>query len=230
MDITSYTKRLVSRDSNSSGLSTSTTAILISLVVVGCVALTVIASYLFYNRRSAQRYRDACKKDPYLTRKEFKRRSNMSPTERIEEDELQRRIMIRKSLASRTSSRTAVNDDTESLVGVAMSQMDSFVAPSTRMGRSMSVSRPADGDPHPGNEVSLPLGQTRGRSRSPDRSPLLENPRVPSPPPHPDEFGRPYRGLPSMMHYPPQIDASSLQFGQDLREDGRIHRYIWRAS
>ncbi|KAJ0313207.1 hypothetical protein COL516b_000136 [Colletotrichum fioriniae] len=58
--------------------------------------------YIFDRKKNAQ-FREACKRDPYLTRKEFARRRKLSALERLEEEELQRSIMIRKSLASRAA-------------------------------------------------------------------------------------------------------------------------------
>lgn len=215
------------RSSGWSSLPTSTTAILITAIVVCFLVGLSITAFLLYNRRTEQRYRDACKKDPYLSRKEFKRRSNMSATERIKEDELQRRIMIRKSLASRTSSQAQRNNGNYD-ANVAMSQVEN------RDKSPADTEQPWSGrqteDVETCREVAPPFRGSRSRSPSLDRSPLLEQDRTWSPPPHPNRFGRPYHGLPSMTDPPPQIDAESLQFGQDLCQDGNIHRYIWKPS
>ncbi|KAK1479224.1 hypothetical protein CCUS01_16304 [Colletotrichum cuscutae] len=66
--------------------------------------------YIFDRKKNAQ-FREACKRDPYLTRKEFARRRKLSALERLEEEELQRSIMIRKSLASRGPSRSNSCED-----------------------------------------------------------------------------------------------------------------------
>ncbi|KAH6695304.1 hypothetical protein F5X68DRAFT_29652 [Plectosphaerella plurivora] len=202
-------------------LSPSTTAILITLIVVGSLALVAVAIFLHLRSRSEQRYRNASAADPYLTRREFKRRSKMSPTQRIEEDELQRRIMIRKSLASRTSTRTT-HDDVDSDIEASMAQI-----PGARVY-------------HPDERTSPRRQRSRGRLRalyteivpprasspSPDRSPLLvEGPQVP--PRHPDRVKKAYHGLDLTPEQPPQIEVSSLVFGGSLQEDGRIHRFIW---
>lgn len=64
------------------------------------------ALFYIFDRKKNRQFREACKRDPYLTRKEFTRRRKLSALERLEEEELQRSIMIRKSLASKTPSRS----------------------------------------------------------------------------------------------------------------------------
>lgn len=211
------------RPRDGSQLTPNTTALLITLIVVGSLALLAVIAFLLYRSRSEQRYRHASAADPYLTRREFKRRSKMSPTQRIEEDELQRRIMIRKSLASRTSTRT--QDDVDSDIEPSMAQI-----PGARVY-------------HPDERTSPRRQRSRGRLRglyteivpprasspSPDRSPLLvDGPQVPSR--HPDRVKKACHGLASTPEQPPQIEVSSLVFGGSLQEDGRIHRFIWRAG
>lgn len=72
-------------------------------VVVGSILLVaafVTAVLVFFRRRG---YREAKKHNPALSQKEFLRKMKMSAVARQEEDELQRRMMIRKSLASRST-------------------------------------------------------------------------------------------------------------------------------
>ncbi|KAI8150655.1 Transcription initiation factor IIB [Colletotrichum sp. SAR 10_70] len=64
------------------------------------------ALFYIFDRKKNRQFREACKRDPYLTRKEFTRRRKLSALERLEEEELQRSIMIRKSLANKTPSRS----------------------------------------------------------------------------------------------------------------------------
>ncbi|KAG7049941.1 transcription initiation protein [Colletotrichum scovillei] len=84
--------------------SAGTTTVLI--IVILCCASAIMSATLFYifDRKKNAQFREACKRDPYLTRKEFARRRKLSALERLEEEELQRSIMIRKSLASRAAS------------------------------------------------------------------------------------------------------------------------------
>ncbi|EXF78201.1 transcription factor TFIIB [Colletotrichum fioriniae PJ7] len=83
--------------------SAGTTTVLI--IVILCCASAIMSATLFYifDRKKNAQFREACKRDPYLTRKEFARRRKLSALERLEEEELQRSIMIRKSLASRAA-------------------------------------------------------------------------------------------------------------------------------
>ncbi|KAK2016796.1 hypothetical protein LZ32DRAFT_68175 [Colletotrichum eremochloae] len=89
------------------------TTTLIIVVVVLCVAAVVMSAALFYlfDRKKHAQFREACKRDPYLTRKEFLRRRKLSALERLQEEEAQRSIMIRKSLASREPSRRNSYED-----------------------------------------------------------------------------------------------------------------------
>ncbi|KAK1970964.1 hypothetical protein LY78DRAFT_677330 [Colletotrichum sublineola] len=96
-----------------STVNVSTTTTLIIVVVVLCVAAVVMSAALFYlfDRKKHAQFREACKRDPYLTRKEFLRRRKLSALERLQEEEAQRSIMIRKSLASREPSRRNSYED-----------------------------------------------------------------------------------------------------------------------
>ncbi|KAK1535867.1 transcription factor TFIIB [Colletotrichum paranaense] len=91
--------------------SAGTTTVLI--IVILCCASAIMSATLFYifDRKKNAQFREACKRDPYLTRKEFARRRKLSALERLEEEELQRSIMIRKSLASRGPSRSNSCED-----------------------------------------------------------------------------------------------------------------------
>lgn len=207
-------------------LSPNATALLITLIVVGSLSLLVVAGFFLWRSRSEQRYRHASRTDPYLTRKEFKRRSKMSAEQRIEEDELQRRIMIRKSLASRTSTRT--QDDVDSEIEVSMAQIPGVRVyhPDERMSPRRSQSR---GRLRALYSEIIPTRKSSSRSPSPDRSPLLvDSPNIT--PRHPNRMKRAYHGLSLTPEQPPQIDAASLVFGESLQEDGRIHRFIWRSG
>ncbi|KAL9948004.1 hypothetical protein ACHAO5_002310 [Verticillium nonalfalfae] len=150
-------RRSTDNDSQSDN-NTHTTAILIASIVIAVVVILGVIAFLCYNRRGGERqYREACQKDPYLTRKEFARRKRLSALERIEEDEMQRSVMIRKSLTSRSSNYPVDNSDNDSALNQAMVQVphsnlsgNSDWAPSSRRGRAVS-----NQEPHRGGEVDL---------------------------------------------------------------------------
>ncbi|KAF5494625.1 Transcription initiation factor IIB [Colletotrichum siamense] len=85
---------------------TNTTTVLIVVIILCGSAIMSAALFYIFDRKKNRQFREACKRDPYLTRKEFTRRRKLSALERLEEEELQRSIMIRKSLASKTPSRS----------------------------------------------------------------------------------------------------------------------------
>jgi hypothetical protein len=74
----------------------------IPVIVVGILILTALTIWAFviFNRR--REYGKARAQEPYLSRPEFDKRRKMSQAEKLEEEEKQRIIMIRKSLASRS--------------------------------------------------------------------------------------------------------------------------------
>ncbi|KAL2113593.1 hypothetical protein VUR80DRAFT_3281 [Thermomyces stellatus] len=78
---------------------------LIAIAVVASVAVTALIIYLVVFRQREKQYQEAAKRDPYLTRKEWARRRKLSNLERLEEEEVQRQLILRKTLTSRTSSR-----------------------------------------------------------------------------------------------------------------------------
>ncbi|KAK3353342.1 hypothetical protein B0T25DRAFT_518427 [Lasiosphaeria hispida] len=80
----------------------SSLAWVIPTVVAGLIVVTAFLVYalLSYNKR--RQFRKEQEKDPYLTPNEFSRRRRMTAQDRVEEEEKQRVIMIRKSLASRS--------------------------------------------------------------------------------------------------------------------------------
>lgn len=83
-----------------------TWAIVVAVVAaVGVSALTVLGACFVVFRFRDRQYREAARRDPYLTRKEWARRRKLSALQRIEEEEVQRQLILRKTLTSRTSSR-----------------------------------------------------------------------------------------------------------------------------
>ncbi|PNH45241.1 hypothetical protein VD0004_g2633 [Verticillium dahliae] len=221
-------------DRRSTDNNSHTTAILIASIVIAVVVILGVIAFLCYNRRGGERqYREACQKDPYLTRKEFARRKRLSALERIEEDEMQRSVMIRKSLTSRSSNYPVDNSDNDSALNQAMAQVphsnlcgNSDWAPSSHRGRAVSHQ-----EPHRGDEVNVRLTpDSRSRSPSPSTNILLRSvERSNSQPPHPDEFGRPYHGLPSMLHRPPSFEVATRE-GAPMPISGRAQNNTRRNS
>ena len=79
-------------------------------IVGGIVVLAIVVAFAMTYLLKRRRLRQAQHNDPYLSHKDFTRRRKrrkMSKAERVQEEELERRAIIRKSLASKTSSRTS---------------------------------------------------------------------------------------------------------------------------
>ncbi|TDZ71947.1 Transcription initiation factor IIB [Colletotrichum trifolii] len=174
----------------------------ITIVVVAVCVSAIMSAVLFYifDRRKSRQFREACKRDPYLTRKEFSRRRKLSAVQRLEEEEMQRNIMIRKSLASRSTSRVSSEQDYEAEMQQYQHHQSDRLMPVVQRGRQAESDRynewapserrsRADSDlssqggissreyagctePHPGVEVEIPL-PPRSRTPSPDRTPLI---------------------------------------------------------
>ncbi|TDZ37456.1 Transcription initiation factor IIB [Colletotrichum spinosum] len=192
------TTKLGSTETPSSVFNTTT---IIIVVVAVCVS-AIMSAVLFYifDRRKSRQFREACKRDPYLTRKEFSRRRKLSAVQRLEEEEMQRNIMIRKSLASRSTSRVSSEQDYEAEMQQYQHHQSDRLMPVVQRGRQAESDRynewapserrsRADSDlssqggissrgyagctePHPGVEVEIPL-PPRSRTPSPDRTPLI---------------------------------------------------------
>ncbi|KAL0936012.1 uncharacterized protein CTRU02_208227 [Colletotrichum truncatum] len=208
--------------------STSTTTILIFVIVVCAAAIMSAAIFYLFDRKKSRQFREACKRDPYLTRKEFSRRRKLSTLERLEEEELQRNIMIRKSLASRSTSRTSSDDELD--VGTVSQQQHYMPEPprghnelhnhyqhryqeptewlrgEVRRARSDSElsssaslsSRSRYTEPHPGVEVEIPL-PPQSRTPSPARMTVRDS----MPPPSVDgHYARPLPPLPRASYAP----------------------------
>ncbi|KAL3294330.1 transcription factor TFIIB [Colletotrichum asianum] len=137
---------------------TNTTTVLIVVIILCGSAIMSAALFYIFDRKKNRQFREACKRDPYLTRKEFTRRRKLSALERLEEEELQRSIMIRKSLASKTPSRSTSRGSSS--------------------GEDEDARQRAYAEPHPGVEVEIPL-PPRSRTPSPTRALI----RKPVPPP-----------------------------------------------
>ncbi|KAL2873764.1 hypothetical protein SGCOL_011079 [Colletotrichum sp. CLE4] len=128
--------------------------------------------YIFDRKKNAQ-FREACKRDPYLTRKEFARRRKLSALERLEEEELQRSIMIRKSLASRGPSRSNSCEDVFDLSSMQEQhhrrhnhQMTEMNMPEPPRGRQQMREHQEELQLHQGRQLSGEWAPSEGRSRS----------------------------------------------------------------
>jgi FtsZ-interacting cell division protein ZipA len=153
---------------------------LVVLVVIGALAIISMISYLTAERLRSKHFDQAAKNDPYLTKKECRRRRKLSALERMEEEELQRSIMIRKSLATRSSrtnsqaSQYSHHDDFEMAQESATTSLrHDWKEWEARMQRERSNS----GERHPFSEASASLDlpiPPQSRTASPSRSPLLK--------------------------------------------------------
>jgi hypothetical protein len=142
------------------------------VVVVGSILLVaalVTAVLVFFRRRG---YREARKHNPALSHKDFLRRRKMTAVARLKEEELQRRIMIRKSLASR-STEWSTQFDNESL-DIQEHNESGLKEDWKEWEARMQRERPDFAYRHPSMAVlpELPI-PTKSRSPSPSRSPLL---------------------------------------------------------
>ena len=174
---------------------------IIPTVVAGGVVITALLVWALVGFSRRRQYRKAREKDLCLTQTEFVKRRKMSATKRLEEEERQRVIMIRKSLASRESGslasqsrRTSAGSESSQL-----SQVDRVVAEEredeaepkalkedwksweARMQRSVYPNQHPAADPVP--DLAMPRPS---RPHSPSHSPLLrplssapELPRLP---------------------------------------------------
>jgi hypothetical protein len=144
------------------------------------VVAAFVAGIVIYSRR--QEYRKARRQNPYLSHKEFLRRKNMSAAARQKEEELQRQIMIRKSLASK-SSDWSTHSDNRSLIIQETTEVglkEDWKAWEARMERERSEL--AYRHPSSTGLPDLPI-PVHSRSMSPSCDPLLrgQSPRSSSP-------------------------------------------------
>lgn len=155
--------------------SAGTTTVLI--IVILCCASAIMSATLFYifDRKKNAQFREACKRDPYLTRKEFARRRKLSALERLEEEELQRSIMIRKSLASRGPSRSNSCEDVFDLSSMQEQhhrrhhhhhQMTTSTMDMPEPPRGRQQMREHQEELHHGRQMSGEWAPSEGRSRS----------------------------------------------------------------
>lgn len=142
------------------------------LVVVGSILLVAVfvATILLYFRRRA--YREAKNANPSLSHQEFRRWRKMSAADRQKEEEIERRVMIRKSLATR-SGEWSTHFDSRSLdidENDEHGLREDWKEWEARMTRERSDL--AYGHPSATTLPDLPI-PTKYRSRSAIRSPLL---------------------------------------------------------
>lgn len=143
-------------------------------VVVGSgilLAVAIVAAVLPYYRR--REYSRAKTHDPSLSRKEFERRRKMTAEERQREEELERRLMIRKSLAGR-SLDWSVQCDNESLDMHEHRESSGLKDDWKEWEAGLQRERPESTCRHPSATVLPELpAPAKARPRSPSRSPLL---------------------------------------------------------
>lgn len=151
---------------------------LIAVCVVASVVVTALVVYLVVFRLRNKQYQEAARRDPYLTRKEWARRRKLSNLQRLEEEESQRQLILRKTLTSRTSSRDGSADFESRRDGGSAEEARSEAGRSEEWKRWEAgygdAEDAAEGHPlieqHPavkGDDNRLP------RSASPTRAPLL---------------------------------------------------------
>ncbi|KAB5532704.1 hypothetical protein GE09DRAFT_374456 [Coniochaeta sp. 2T2.1] len=144
-----------------------------AVVVVGSILLAAAlatALLLYFRRRE---YRRARRDDPALSHEEFLRRRKMTALEREREAELQRRIIIRKSLVSR-STEWSVQSDNRSLDDADGHDRAGLKEDWKEWEARMQQKRPEKAYRHPAATVlpDLPV-PTRARPRSTSRGSLL---------------------------------------------------------
>lgn len=163
-----------------------TTLWILIAVIGGCMVLAavLVICVVLYNRRNSQ-FQHERSKEPNLSWREYQKRRKMSATERMEEEERQRSVMIRKSLASRSfgqSSRSSQTSHSRHVSQTSLADNESIASQEdehaglkedwkeweARMQRERSNSA----DEHPASasspEISMP---ERTRSGSPRRNP-----------------------------------------------------------
>ncbi|KAK7931268.1 hypothetical protein PG985_001980 [Apiospora marii] len=98
------------RDASSSGTDSRRNLIIISTVLGSALILaSILTALLLWSRRRQRKlagYREACLRDPNLTWDDYERRRKLSRSILIWEEEVQRDIILRKTLQSRTSLTT----------------------------------------------------------------------------------------------------------------------------
>ena len=161
-----------------------TWAIVVAVIAaVGVSALTCLGVYLIFFRFRDRQYSEAARRDPYLTRKEWARRRKLSALERIEEEEVQRQLILRKTLTSRTSSRNdfGVAEDQRGQASVEVTRRESGERREEEedwkkweAGHDGEVENDAyEGHPLIEEHPAVKSGE-QSRSASPTRAPLLQ--------------------------------------------------------
>lgn len=178
----------VTRDSttnNSGNLPWIIVAAVAALLALGsCIALVYVS--LSKRRLLKQQLEEARSRDPCLNPKEFSRRRRLTAEDQRLEAEEQREAMIRKSLASRGSSRSPSMSSRVTVDQASMterSRADSFLGVEKELEMRLSRTRSAASlqrvrSTSPFPELPQP---TLSRSSSLSRPPLHERPTEPPP-------------------------------------------------
>ncbi|KAK3323716.1 hypothetical protein B0T19DRAFT_212431 [Cercophora scortea] len=160
----------------------------IPAVASGVIIVAAFMIFIFFVFNKQRQYRKARQSDPHLSRDGFMHRRKLSEADQFEEEERQRRIMIRKSLASRSwssvesrkSMSTETSDQVQPREALEVNDeepqrlKDDWKAWEARIHRERSMSR----ELHPAacHMLDSPMPPP---SRSPSRSPLLQHPSSP---------------------------------------------------
>jgi len=181
----------------------------IPVIVAGIIILSiaVVWGIVFFNRR--REFGKARQRDPYLSRPEFDKRRKMSAAEKVEEEEKQRIILLRKSLASRESQNWDSGDSTNShsrrVSQISQTSQtnrpagpipeeaeeeddepkqlkEDWKAFEARMQRTTTLERhpAAESEFDAAGDIQVALPRPT-RAQSPSRSPLLREPLTPPP-------------------------------------------------
>ncbi|CAI0641929.1 hypothetical protein CGCSCA5_v006923 [Colletotrichum siamense] len=190
---------------NTAASTPSTKTLIIVSAVLGSLILTVAAVTIYLvitrarrKKQLAHEYNTAILRNPNLTWEEYARRTKLSHSRILLEEELQRSIMIRKSLQSRTdvstvtpvsppartrsrtwhartSSRTSVEDEEEG-EGLLMSLRGDWTEHEARVEKTWQILHKK----YPTRRVTLPVEEDAGPVRPPTirlkTPPLLSHP------------------------------------------------------
>lgn len=160
---------------------------IIPAVVGGGVLVTALFVWAVLAIKQRRKLKNARDTDPYLPRPDFSKRRKMSAAERVEEEEKQRIIMIRKSLASRSwgtesdtsrrDSRTSHNSQARQPIPEDPEEDEPAKLKEDWKAWEAQIQRSATLEQHPAAvEEAQKLAKPRpSRSRSPhSRNPLLD--------------------------------------------------------
>lgn len=125
-------------------------SITVGATVVAMTMLVIFHLVRHRRRRENKHFRQACLRDPSLTREEYERKGRLTRSRLLFEEEIQRSNMIRKSQQSRTSDRkhgSAVSSEQELVMPCRLQRSPSRSQSWHGRSRSTAQARPApDGE------------------------------------------------------------------------------------